>query len=167
NWFYKVQVVFPPYCAATTPSAQSDINAQGYSQVFSLAPGAGQFIPAGLVSMNVNTTADDPNGPLQQNAVTLRDAILTGNKLKPFPAVTFYKDQQGDQLSGVILLQKALDSIAKSYNITGPGSPWLTVQGQGAANPFRIFAVNAGVTSTISGLTIQNGFVQNDNGGGI
>jgi len=73
NWFYKVQVVFPPYCAATTPSAQSDINAQGYSQVFSLAPGAGQFIPAGLVSMNVNTTADDPNGPLQQNAVTLRE----------------------------------------------------------------------------------------------
>ncbi len=163
NWFYKVQVVFPPYCAATTPSAQSDIDAQGYSQVFSLGPGAGQFIPAGLVSMNVNTTADDPNGPLQQNAVTLRDAILTGNKLKPFPAVTFVQNPQtGQQLSGTIELDKALDPIKKNYDIDGPGATTLNVQG---GNGYRVFAVNA--TSRISGLTIEDGVVKSDSGGGV
>ncbi len=152
GWLYKVLVVFPSYCAATIPSVQSDIDTQGYSQVFSLAPGAMQFIPAGLVSMNVNTLADDPNGPTQQNAVTLRDAMEAGNNLKPFPAVTFYKTPN-TPLTGQINIQGAeLPSIEEPYNIVGPGPNSLTVSGQ---QTYRVFLNWS--TSTISGLLIWAG----------
>jgi hypothetical protein len=163
NWLYKIQVVFPSYFAATTPSAQSKIDAQGYSYVFALPAGAMQVIPAGLASMNVNTTTDDPAGVTQQNTVTLRDAILTGNNLKPFPAVTFYKNPQtGQQLSGAIPLQIALDPIDQSYNINGPGASTLTVQGDTIDS---VFKVSPGVISSISNLSIVNGGGNGDGGG--
>ena len=158
SYLYQLLVVFPQYVAATIPSAQSQINAAGYSQVFSLSPGTMQFIPAGLVSMNVNTLTDDPNGPTQQNTVTLRDAILTGdspNLPLPFPAVTFVQNPQtGQKLSGTITLQATLPAITKSYNIDGPGASTLAVSGN---NSYGLFTVGGGVTSSISGLTIEYG----------
>jgi hypothetical protein len=162
-WLYQIVVVFPPYFAATTPSAQSKINAAGLSPVFSLPPGAVEVIPAGLVSMNVNTTTDDPASVTQQNTVTLRDAIETGNSLKPFPAVTFYTNPQtGQQLSGGIGLQIALDPIDQSYDINGPGASTLTVQGD-SIDP--VFRVSPGVISSISNLSIVNGGGNGDGGG--
>jgi len=124
--------------------------------------------------MNVNTVgnapySDDPNGPTVQNTVTLRDAIETGNNgggighggsIEP---VTFINPSNGNPLSGTITLQAALPAIQKSYNVSGPGSSTLTVNGNNAAG--TIFTVNAGVTSTISGLTITGG--NGGNGGGI
>ncbi len=166
SYLYQIEVVFPQYFAATIPSAQSQINAQGYSQVFSLAPGTMQFIPAGLVSMNVNTLGDDPNGPTQQNTVTLRDAILTGdspNLPLPFPAVTFVQNPQtGQKLSGTIALQATLPAITKSYNVDGPGASTLAVSGN---NSYGLFTVGGGVTSSISGLTIEYGYASY--GGGV
>jgi len=86
---YEIEVS-APYCWATTPTdtEQNDINEYGFSPVFELAPQEVKVVNAGLVSMNVNTTADDPNGPTQQNAVTLRDAIEVGNtgNINPFLA---------------------------------------------------------------------------------
>lgn len=118
--------------------------------------------------MNVNTTTDDPAGVTQQNTVTLRDAIQTGNKLKPFPAVTFMTlDPETEQfvpLSGTIYLQSNLDNIEKSYNINGPGYTTLAVDGDDDTN---IFNVNAGVTSTISGLKITDGYGRATEAGGI
>ena len=79
------------------------------------------------------------------------------------PQVTF---QSG--LTGTVSLQAALPAINANYTITGPGSNALTVEGNGNANnPYRIFTVNAGITTTISGLTITGGDVPDGKGGGI
>ena len=154
----EIEVVIPLYFGVETSSANNDVNAMGFSPEFSLSAGGEEVVPAALNSMNVNTLSDDPNGPVQQNTVTLRDAILTGNNGPPFPAITF-----NGTPGGTITPQKALDPIKTSYNINGPGSSTLTVNGNGNAG--SIFTVNAGVTSTISGLTITGG--TGANGGGI
>jgi hypothetical protein len=115
---------------------------------------------AGILSMNVTTTQDDANGPIQSQ-ITLRDAIKTGNNGPPAPAITF---QQG--LVGTISLQASLPAIDASYDIVGPGANTLTVQGDGdLINPYRIFNINAGVTSTISGLEIAAGYALGFGGG--
>jgi len=165
SYQYKIQVVFPSGFEATIPGA-SEIDAQGYSQVFSLSPGGTVYITGGLASMTVNTTADDVDAsgvvaPIQ-NQITLRDAIQTGNNgggILGLTNITF----AGNGASGSIGLKKALDPIKRSYNISGPGSSTLTVNGNNTAG--TIFTVNAGVTSTISGLTITDG--SGANGGGI
>jgi len=60
--------------------------------------------------------------------------------------------------------------VSKSVTINGPGPNNLTVDGNHAS---RVFHVSGGVTTTIGGLTITNGFAsasgsfQNRNGGGI
>jgi len=60
--------------------------------------------------------------------------------------------------------------VSKSITINGPGPNNLTVDGNHAS---RVFHVSGGVTTTIGGLTITNGFAsasgsfQNRNGGGI
>jgi hypothetical protein len=53
-------------------------------------------------------------------------------------------------------------SIAKNLDIEGPGAGLLAISGGGAV---RVFAVGSGVTLTLGGLTIENGFA--DQGGGI
>ncbi len=153
----KIDVAIPLDFGDEAYGYENDIDAQGFSPVFTLGPGGMEVVGAALDSMNVNTLSDDPNGVVQQNKVTLRDAIRTGNKGPAVPAVTF--DGAG---SGTISLQKALDPISKSYDINGPGASTLTVSG---VNSFRVFEVKA--TSTIRGLTISSGFAQNGNGGGI
>jgi hypothetical protein len=158
---YEIQVVLPSGDEGTIQGAASNINVSGYSPAFTLNPNAAVIVPAGLRSMVVTTTQDDPNGAIPKE-ITLRDAIETGNN-GGGPAVTF---AQG--VTGVISLQKALDNIEKSYSITGPGDTTLAVEGNGnASNPYRIFGIISGVTSTISGLMIEGGYVQNDNGAGI
>ena len=66
--------------------------------------------------------------------------------------------------------------IGKNLTITGPGANLLTVQRSSASGipAFRIFRVAAGVTATISGLTMTNGLGQstsgigdNGDGGGV
>ena len=47
SWLYKTQVIFPQYFAAATPSAQSYIDAQGYSPIFGLAAGAHHYSETG------------------------------------------------------------------------------------------------------------------------
>ncbi|HEY7328126.1 MAG TPA: SdrD B-like domain-containing protein [Gemmataceae bacterium] len=167
----EVIVGIPTYDWTTFEGADSQINIYGESPVFALTPGGAKVIPAGIASMNVNTAADDPNAnQVVPGNTTLRDAIETGNNgnFDPYlnylsnvtPAVTFYTDQQGDQLGGTISLQAALPPIEADYDIDGPGASTLAVSG---ANSFGVFNVEA--TSAISGLTIENG--SNGNGGGV
>lgn len=130
------------------------------------------YITGGLASMNDSTLYDDPNGPTQQDTVTLRDAVETGNNgggASGLTNITFTNPLNGQPLTGTVTLQKALDPISRSYDITGPAGQSLTIQGQGnAGNPFRIFKVNAGVISTISYLTITGGYLTfANNGAGI
>lgn len=162
--FYEINVVSPFGFSPTQPG-YSQINSQGYSQPYFVSPGGSQQINAGLSSMNVNVVDDGPNNTKIQDKVRLRDAIQAGNNGEG-PVVTFFT-APNTALKGTILLQSALDPIAKSYDIVGPGANNLTIQGQGnAANPFRIFKV-ADVKSTISGLTIKGGYMPNDSGGGV
>jgi hypothetical protein len=71
-------------------------------------------------------------------------------------------------VQGVINLNSALPDLAHSISIEGPGSDVLTVQ---VANNgrYRILAVDAGITVTISGLTLAKGnsYYPPGNGGGI
>ena len=121
----------------------------------------------GLCSMDDDVDADDPNGPLaaDQDEVTLRDAIETGDNgggighgstIEP---ITFVNPSNGDPLTGTITLQATLPAITKSYNIDGSG---LTVSGN---NSYGLFTVGGGVTSSISGLTIEYGSAEY--GGGV
>ncbi len=159
NSEFELQVVFPWSFEATKQGGNSQINDQGYTQPFYLSPGGTVQETGGLRSMNVNTLSDDPYGPTQQNTVTLRDAIETGNNGPPNYAVTFIRDPQGDPGSGTISLLSALDPISTSFNVAGPGSSLLTINANGnAANPRRVFSVNAGATSTINGLTLKGGY---------
>jgi hypothetical protein len=168
---YKVQVVLNsvPYVnfQATLPGV-SQINARGISAAFNLANGGWRDIEAGICSMEVTTTQDDPTSPYQDE-VTLRDAIETGNNgdgqhQNNFLAVTFVNPQTGQPLGGTITLQAVLPAIEESYNIVGPGAADLTVNGN--ANPGSVYTIDAGVTSTISGETIKNGS-PNGSGGGV
>ena len=54
--------------------------------------------------------------------------------------------------------------IAKSLDIEGPGAGLLTVSGNHAS---RVFDIQGGATVTLAGLTIANGQVSDDLGGGI
>ncbi|HTU91952.1 MAG TPA: SdrD B-like domain-containing protein [Gemmataceae bacterium] len=173
NEYFQVLVVFPtsPLSAhATIEGIDSDINQYGGSAPFALDPGDNLKINAGLCSMNVTTTEDDPNGAIA-GQITLRDAIETGNNGdgdigdSPIQPVTFQWSPQSGQstMTGSIALQAALPDINGDYNIDGTGASVLTVDGGGNAG--TIFTVNA--TSTISGLTITGGNATTSGGGGI
>ena len=65
-------------------------------------------------------------------------------------------------LSGSTITTTSTLPISHNVTITGLGANHLTVSG---SNTFEIFSVSAGVTASISGLTIQDGTAQY--GGGI
>jgi hypothetical protein len=54
-------------------------------------------------------------------------------------------------------------AISKSLDIEGPGANRLSISGNGTS---RIFNISGGVIVTIAGLTIADGFVLSDDGGG-
>ncbi len=70
-------------------------------------------------------------------------------------------------LNGTINLTKSLPVIAQNTTILGSGSSSLYVSGGGSQNPFTIFQVNANVTAEIDGLTVENGYANGANGGGV
>ena len=63
-----------------------------------------------------------------------------------------------------ILLTSGQLIVDKDVTISGPGANNLAVDGNAQS---RVFYINPGKTVTISGLTITNGNVTNDSGGGI
>jgi hypothetical protein len=65
--------------------------------------------------------------------------------------------------TGLIGLTSSLPAIAQDVQILGPGANNLTVSGTGQ---FQIFNVQSGVTASIAGLTIDDGF-SGTSGGGI
>lgn len=68
-----------------------------------------------------------------------------------------------------ITLGAALPDLTIPITITGPGADKLTVQRSTASGTpnFRIFNVTTSGTVTLSGMTMSNGTVSNDNGGTI
>lgn len=99
-----------------------------------------------------------------QGAGSLRQAILAANNVLSIanPTITF----EGEGATGTINLESALPNLTRSMIIDGPGADSLTIN-RSSATEFRIFQINNGVTATIRGLTISNGLLTNNTGGGI
>jgi hypothetical protein len=87
---------------------------------------------------------------------TLRQAIIDANATAGADTINF---QAG--VTGTITLGSSLPAITESVMISGPGAGVVTVSG---ASTFQVFNIGVGVTASISGLTISNGF-SNDGGG--
>jgi CSLREA domain-containing protein len=118
----------------------------------------------------VNSTGDQPEATpdsdcetaVGNGVCTLRAAIQLVNT----------RNNGGDGIAigvtGTITLNSALPNINVACNIGGPGPDKLTVQNPNPQQtPFRIFNVTASGTVSISGMTMSNGTVTNDNGGSI
>jgi len=92
---------------------------------------------------------------------TLRAAIQEANARPACGAIDI-----NFSVTGSITLGTALPNVNHSININGPGTNQLTVQRStaGGTPNFRIFTINSGVSSVISGVTIING--RADSGGG-
>jgi hypothetical protein len=67
-------------------------------------------------------------------------------------------------VTGTITLTSGQLVVDKSITITGPGANLLSVNGNASG---RVFYINSGKTVSISGLTITNGTVSDNSGGGI
>lgn len=130
------------------------------------------FVLLGTHLYGVNATVTQPAPALQQGTPTasfevtnladngagsLRQALLDANSMAGADTITF-------SVNGTINLEGSLPSINDNVMINGPGANLLTVR-RNIGGTYRIFTVNAGVTATISGLTLTNGL--QDNGGGI
>src|SRR5438128_6241541 len=111
-----------------------------------------------------STNCDDGTGHC-----TLRAAIEASNLHAGTDGISFNiptSQPNCDATTGActIGLTKALPDISDSVSINGPGADKLTVSG---GNAFRIFNVTTSGTVSLSGLTMANGEVVDDNGGGI
>ena len=89
---------------------------------------------------------------------SLRQAILDANARPGADLITL-----GPDVHGTITLASSLPAITDDLWITGPGASSLAISGNG----HRIFAVGAGKTLTISGLTLRNGDAGRQGGGAI
>jgi predicted outer membrane repeat protein len=103
------------------------------------------------------TTLIDENGTCATgNGCSLREAIAEATT-----------DQEIDfsvPVPGTIILTNGELTINKNLTITGPGADSLTISGNDAS---RIINISSGKAVTITGVTIQDGKVSNDTGGGI
>ena len=114
-----------------------------------------------FASLTVNTTVDAlaPGAGL----LSLREALAfanidtTGNATITFDSTVFASALTIDLSLG----QLELDNLTETETIVGPAAG-VTVDGNALS---RVFQVDAGVTASISGMTIANG--SSDSGGGI
>jgi len=91
---------------------------------------------------------------------TLRAAILQANSNPDADTISF-----APGVNGTISLNSALPALSTDIFLNGPGAASLTVSAANTTTPYRVFEVSAGANTTIAGLTIQGGRVQEDGGG--
>jgi uncharacterized repeat protein (TIGR01451 family) len=122
--------------------------------------------PAHAATITVSGTADLVANDGQ---CTLREAIMVANA---DTTVNECAAGSGDDtidlssITGIIHLTGPLPDLTSNIVFDGPGASSLTVRRDTGGN-YRIFAVDTGAIVTISGLTISNGQVVDDHGGGI
>jgi hypothetical protein len=107
-----------------------------------------QQVAAAMPPVTVTSTADDGS------VGTLRQVI----------AAAASGDTINFSVTGTIMLTMGELLIDKSLSIAGPGAATLTISGNNAS---RVFEIAGGVTAMISDLTISNGNVGGDAGGGV
>ena len=108
----------------------------------------------------VNTTGDTGPGSLR-GAIANVNAD-TGNTSGD--TITFDPTVFTPGTLHTITLGSALPALSANVTLTGPGASVLAVDGAGAYTPFT---VHSGVTASLSGLTVQNGYTTGDGGGVI
>ena len=108
--------------------------------------------PGSAATFTVTNTNDSGAG-------SLRQAILDANANPGLDTVSF-------SIVGTIALVTSLPTITDAVMIDGPGASNLIIDG---GNAVRVFNVNAAVSVTMSGVTIQNGHATGNlaRGGGI
>ena len=115
----------------------------------------------------VNSTNDVEDGVPGIAHCSLREAInaANANPTTNTTMITFATNVPGIStgVTGTITLTNGQLAISKSVSINGPGMTNLTVSGN---NSNRVFIVDI-VSAAISGLTVANGYVDHDDGGGI
>jgi parallel beta-helix repeat protein len=130
----------------------------------------GRLAPA---TLTVNSTQDDSTTVLTTQ-LTLRDAITLVNHAGDLSSVGQTQMPAGWKISGpfgtndtiefdssltsggpaTITLNSALPALAANVTLQGPGANLLAVSGNKSVG---VFAVNSGVTASLSGLTIEQG----------
>ncbi len=127
------------------------------------SPDIGAFqVQSGPLAWQVNTTADGsgvPSGKLDLGGAVNLANVLTGAHAITFDPTVFATAQTITLTSG----QAELSNKTGAQTIIGPAAG-VTVNGGGLS---RVFQVDAGVTASISGLTITGGGGTADRGGGL
>ena len=138
--------------------------------IAAFAQEADNLIQSPATSFVVNNNGDTNDANIYDNVCsdaagncTLRAAIQQANTLAGNDTITFALTTPA-----TINLFSQL-SISQSVTITGPGARNLTVQRNASVAVSRIFNIQqfAVATVNISGVTIANGKVISDHGGGI
>ncbi len=126
--------------------------------------GAFEFVPPTVV----NSLADGT--PANNGQCTLREALINANNNNQSGSTDCAAGGLGDTITfsvtGTINLTGALPDINDGLTIIGPGANLLTVQ-RNTGGDYRIFNIPSGQTVTFTGLTIANGSVPTDVGGGV
>lgn len=120
--------------------------------------------------ITVNSTLDAANAT--DGVCTLREAITAANTNTASGASAgecIAGSSSGSDtvdlaaLSGTITLTSVLPNISSNATITGPGSAVLTIQ-RGSPTAFTVFTIDSAVIATISGLTIEGGATNSNDG---
>jgi CSLREA domain-containing protein len=112
--------------------------------------------PVHASTLIVNTLNDEADFSCVDGDCSLRDAIFAAGVSGD--VITF-------SVTGTIPLTLGQLTISKDITISGPGAGLLTISGE---DDFRVFFIdNSTSIVTISGLTIANGKVTDDDGGGV
>jgi CSLREA domain-containing protein len=118
-------------------------------------------------SLVVTTTADEQN---TNGACSLREAIINANNHNQTGSTDCAPGSGTDlitfSVSGFIVLGSPLPDILGDLTITGPGpaASALTISGN---NAVRVLKVAPGARLTLNTLSVSNGLVTNDYGGGV
>ncbi|MFZ1640435.1 MAG: Calx-beta domain-containing protein [Candidatus Contendobacter sp.] len=107
-------------------------------------------------TLTVNKVADTNDGSCDVADCSLREAVAAANPLGG-DTIDFAPSLNG----GPPIVLGSVITLAKSLTIQGPGASLLAISGGGAQ---QIFDINSGVTVTLDGLTLQDGYAPNGGG---
>ena len=110
------------------------------------------------------TTVDDHNDGVCNGAdCTLREAITSANARTSDDLVLI---NFAPGVTGSIQLTAALPSLSTNITVQGPGANLLTVRRNTGGN-YRIFTINSGAVVNLNDVTVANGNLVSQSGGGI
>ncbi len=143
----------------TTPQQGTAAPASAAPAVFAPRSSPAKSTTTTASVRTVNSAADSDDGTCDAADCTLREAL---NAVQAGDTIVFSSLFNTPQ---VIYLAGQLPAIAVNLTLTGPGASLLTVRRNAYDNDYTVLLVNAGVTATISGLTLTGG--HGDSGGAI